>query len=91
MARIGKKQLVILQKKYKTDQAVAKLYGMTRQGIHRLRRKYGIAAIDDKYSGRNTTIIDMHKQGFSVIKLAKKFGFSSTHVYRIIKSGNRAK
>lgn len=88
MARIGKKQLIILQKKYITDEAVAKLYGMTRQGIHRLRKKYGIEVIDDKYSERNETIIKLYKEGMSVIKLAKKFGFSSTQIYRIIKAAS---
>ena len=45
MARIGKNQLIKLQKKYKTDEAIAKLYGITRQAVHRIRNKYGIMGI----------------------------------------------
>ena len=85
MARIGKNQLIQLQKKYKTDEAIAKLYGMTRQGIHRLRKKYGIPFVDDKHKERNRTICKSHKEGMSVIKLSKKFNISVTQTYRIVK------
>ena len=86
MARIGKNQLIQLQKKYKTDQAIAKLYGMTRQGIHRLRKKYGIPFVSEKHKERDQTIINLHKQGMSVINLSKKFNLSVTQTYRIVKS-----
>lgn len=86
MARIGKNQLMQLQKKYKTDEAIAKLYGMTRQGIHQLRKKYGISFVDDKHKERNQTLCKLHKEGMSVINLAKKFDLSITQTYRIVKS-----
>ncbi len=86
MARVGKNQLKKLQKKYKTDEAIAKLYGISRQAVHRLRNKYKIPVVDDKQGERNSEIKTLHQNGMSVLKLAKKFKISSTHTYRIIKS-----
>ncbi len=86
MARIGKNQLVKLQKKYKTDEAIAKLYGITRQAVHRLRNKYKVPVVNNKQEERNLEIIALHQSGISVLKLAKRFKLSSTHTYRIIKN-----
>ncbi len=86
MARIGKNQLIKLQKRYKTDESIAKLYGLSRQAVHQLRNRYGIAPVIDKHKERNEEIISLYKQGMSVIKLAKMFKLSVTHIYRIIKS-----
>ena len=88
MARIGKNQLIKLQKKYKTDEAIAKLYGITRQAVHRIRNKYGISPVHDKHGERNEQIIALHKSGISVIKLAKKYKLSTMQTYRIVKSVN---
>jgi len=86
MARIGKNQLIKLQKKYKTDEAIAGLYSITRQAVHRIRNKYGISPVHDKHSERNEQIIALHKSGMSVIKLAKKYKLSAMQTYRIVKS-----
>lgn len=86
MDRVGKNQLVKLQKKFKTDNAVAKLYGMSRQAVHRLRNKYEIPTVDDKHIARNTEIVKSHQTGVSVLKLAKKFKLSVTQTYRIVKN-----
>ena len=88
MARIGKNRLIKLQKKYKTDEAIAKLYGLSRQAVHQLRNRYGIAPSVDKHKQRNENIIILYKQGMSVNKLAKMFKLSTTHIYRIIKSNS---
>ena len=37
MAKINKSQLIKLQGKYVTDDAIGKLYGISRQAVHRLR------------------------------------------------------
>ena len=86
MARIGKNQLISLQKKYKTDEAIAKLYGLSRQAIHQLRQKYRIETISDKYNERNSQILELYSSGVSVSKISKKFNLSITHIYRIIKN-----
>lgn len=85
MARVGRNQLIKLHKKYKTDEAIAKLYGLSRQAIHQIRKRHRIPPVSDKHSERNEQIISLHKNGMSVIKLAKKFKLSITHTYRIVK------
>jgi hypothetical protein len=84
MARISKGQLEKLQKKYKTDEAIGKLFGISRQAVHQLRTKYGIAPIPDKNEVRNGEIFREYEQGLSGIKLARKFKLSTSQAYRII-------
>ena len=84
MARISKSDLIKLQKKMKTDQAIGKKFGITRQAIHQLRKKYGI---DSSYAGnpaRNSKIIALYKKGTSGTSIAKKLGLSVSQAYRII-------
>ena len=45
MARITKSQLVTLQKKLKRDAAIGAEFGITRQAVHQLRKKYGIVSV----------------------------------------------
>jgi hypothetical protein len=87
MARIGKNQLIKLQKIYKTDHAIASLYGMSRQAIHQLRNRYGIPLVVEKHQERNEQIVALRREGISVIKIAKRFKLSAMHVYRILKNG----
>jgi DNA invertase Pin-like site-specific DNA recombinase len=84
MARISKSQLEKLQKKYQTDDAIGKLFGITRQAVHQLRNKYGIAPIEEKHSDRNHDIIRSYSQGMAGTKLARKFKLSISQTYRII-------
>lgn len=84
MARIGKEQLIKLQNKYKTDEAIARLYGLSRQAIAQQRKRYGIGVADEKYEDRNKKIIELRKKGISASGLAAKFRLSTTHIYRIL-------
>lgn len=84
MARIGKEQLIKLQKKYKTDEAIARLYGLTRQAIAQQRKRYGIGVAEAKNDDRNKKIIELSKKGISATGLAVKFRLSTTHIYRIL-------
>jgi hypothetical protein len=88
MARISKGQLEKLQKKYLTDEAVGKLYGISRQAVHQLRKKYGIAAIENKHGERNRDLVGQYAAGTSGTKLAGKFDLSISQTYRLI---NQAK
>jgi DNA invertase Pin-like site-specific DNA recombinase len=86
MARISKGQLEKLQKKYKTDEAIGNLFGISRQAVHQLRTKYDIAAVKDKHAERNQDIVRQYQHGTSGTKLAKKFKLSISQAYRIINS-----
>ncbi len=89
MARIGKQQLIKLQAKYKTDDAIGNLFGITRQAVHQLRIKYGIDSIEDKHADRNREIVRTYKSGMPGTKLAKKFKISVSQAYRIIRGKPR--
>jgi DNA invertase Pin-like site-specific DNA recombinase len=84
MAKISKGQLEKLQKKYKTDDAIGRLFGITRQAVHQLRTKYEVPPIDDKYDERNVDILKQYDEGTAGTKIAKKYNLSISQTYRII-------
>ena len=91
MARITKSQLVKLQKKHKQDAAIGDLFGITRQAVHQLRKKYGIPSVIENNPKRNKEIVAMYKAGKSVAAIAKKFDLSVSYTYRIISENRGAK
>jgi hypothetical protein len=84
MARISKGQLEKLQKKYTTDEAIGKLFGISRQAIHQLRTTYAIAPVENKHGERDADMVKQYREGVSGTKLAKKFKLSVSQAYRII-------
>jgi uncharacterized protein (DUF433 family) len=84
MAKISKAELIRLQKKLKTDARSGEEFGITRQAIHQLRKKYGI---DSRIAGnkeRNSEIVKLREAGKSVESLAKKYDLSIPQTYKII-------
>jgi DNA invertase Pin-like site-specific DNA recombinase len=84
MARISKSQLVTLQKQLKTDAKIGDKFGITRQAVHQLRKKYGVESVIAKNAERNKKIVGAYKGGSSGTALAKKFDLSISQTYRII-------
>jgi hypothetical protein len=84
MARISKAQLIKLQKKLTTDAAIGEQFGITRQAVHQLRKKYGIDSSLADNPERNAEIVAMYKGGASGTALAKKYKLSISQTYRII-------
>ncbi len=84
MERIGREQLLKLQKKYSTDKAIADIYGVTRQAIYKLRKKYDIPAIDSPQKERNQKIRELAQSGIRPERIAVRFELSVTQVYRIL-------
>ena len=91
MARITKAQWLKLQKKFKTDARIGDQYGITRQAIHQLRKKYGVASVIAKNAERNQKILEAYESGVSGTALAKKFKLSISQTYRIITEGKKGK
>lgn len=89
MARISKTQLIKLQKKLKTDAAIGEQFGITRQAVHQLRKKYGIDSSLADNPQRNAEIVDMYEAGASGTALAKKFKLSISQTYRIINESKK--
>jgi DNA invertase Pin-like site-specific DNA recombinase len=86
MARISKGQLEKLQKKFKTDEAIGKLFGISRQAVHQLRTRYGIEPVADQHGDRNRELVRQYQQGVSGTRLARKFKLSISQAYRVINS-----
>ena len=85
MAKISKQELVRLQKKLGTDARIGDEFGITRQAVHQLRKKYGINSRTASNPERNQQILAMREEGTSVTKIAKKYRLSVPQTYRIIK------
>lgn len=84
MIRIGKEQLKKLQEKYHTDQAIASLYGVNRQTIYKLRKKYGIESYKNRNKNRNMQIRHLFYGGQKAEKLAVRFNLSVSRIYEIV-------
>ncbi|MBD3393090.1 MAG: hypothetical protein GF418_13290 [Chitinivibrionales bacterium] len=91
MARISKSQLIKLQKQLKTDAKIGSRYGITRQAVHQLRKKYGIESVIAKNAERNKKIVAAYKAGASGTALAKKFKLSISQTYRIINETKKSR
>ena len=91
MARISKEQLIKLQKKLRTDAKIGEQFGITRQAVHQLRKKYGIESMITENTERNDAMIKAHEQGASGMALAKKFKLSVSQTYRILNTPKAAK
>lgn len=91
MARVTKAQLIKLQKKYKTDEKIAKHLGITRQAVHQTRNWYGIPSNLAENPERNEKIIKAYNSGLSGVKIAKKIGLSFSQTYRIINESKKGK
>ncbi|HEX3018667.1 MAG TPA: helix-turn-helix domain-containing protein [Chitinispirillaceae bacterium] len=85
MARISKTELIRLQKKFKTDARIGEEFGITRQAVHQLRKKYGIESRTAGNPERNKEMVALRESGHSVEAIAKKFKLSIPQTYRILK------
>jgi DNA invertase Pin-like site-specific DNA recombinase len=85
MARITKTDLSKLQKKFGTDAKIGEEFGITRQAVHQLRKKYGIESRTSSNPDRNKEMVDMRDNGQSVEAIAKKVKLSVPQTYRILK------
>jgi DNA-binding NarL/FixJ family response regulator len=91
MAKISKTELLRLQKTLQTDAAIGKKFKVSRQAIHQLRQKYGIAPVTDKNDDRNLKILSMIKKGMTFIKVAEKMDLSVSQTYRIARDAGTKK
>lgn len=84
MPRITKAQLIRLQKRFKTDAAIGDEFGITRQAVHQIRKKYGIESSLINNPQRNKIISQKFNEGTPVRILAKLHKISISQLYRII-------
>jgi DNA invertase Pin-like site-specific DNA recombinase len=91
MARISKAELIRLQKKFRTDARIGEEFGITRQAVHQLRKKYEIESRTAGNPDRNKEMVEMRESGQSVEAIAKKIKLSIPQTYRILKETSTAK
>lgn len=84
MSRISKVELINLQKALKTDERIAKKFKITRQAVQLMRKKYGIDSRLAKNPQRDRKMRAMYRSGKTGTEIAKKFGLSMSHTYRVI-------
>jgi DNA invertase Pin-like site-specific DNA recombinase len=84
MARIGKNQLIRLQETYKTDRAIARLYGISRQAVHQMRVKYNVQPSGSPIADRNIEIRKQYANGLTGAHIARRYNLSVSQVYRIV-------
>ena len=89
MATISKTELIKLQKTLKTDEAIGDKFGITRQAIHQLRKKYGVSSVKGRNKERNDKIIAHYKKGVVGTAIAEQLDLSIAQVYRIIRSDKK--
>ena len=91
MARISKNDLIKLQKKFMTDARIGEEFGITRQAVHQLRKKYGIDSRTAGNPERNKEMVELRDTGKSVETISKKFKLSIPQTYRILKENGPKK
>ena len=91
MARISKQELIKLQKTLKTDAAIGEKFGITRQAVHQLRKKYGIDSRIASNPVRNKKIVALRKSGKKVDAIARQFNLSLPQTYRILQDASNAR
>jgi hypothetical protein len=88
MPRVTKAEFIRLQKKLKTDAAIGEEFGITRQAVHHIRRKYGIDSSRAKNPQRDAEIVAAYDSGKSGTAIAEEHKLSVSRTYNIIHAGN---
>ena len=82
--RISNDQLLKLQRRYHTDQAIAQLFGISRQAVQQLRVRFGIVPVVRRHERRNAEIARAYRSGVSGARLARRYRLSVAQIYRIL-------
>lgn len=87
--KVTKTQLTKLQKSLKTDERIGEALGLTRQSVHQLRKKFGVApSTGPGRSNRDAEIAAAYIGGETGISIARRLGLSISQTYRIINAAN---
>ena len=68
-----KEHILNLPRKYKTDEAIGKAFGITGQAVYKWRIIRGVKSLRESTTERNCQIKKDFKEGLSVYKLVKKY------------------
>jgi len=84
LSRMTKAQAELVFKEH-NDSEVAKQFGITRQAVYHIRKKFSISSSRRLILPRNKKIMDLHRDGVAPGKIATIAGISMSYVYQIIK------
>jgi DNA invertase Pin-like site-specific DNA recombinase len=84
-SKLSKETILTMQKTHRTDSAIGKVFGITRQAVYQMRKKYRIPFNVDKNKERDEAIIQKYRSGISGTKLARDYKLSFSQTYRIIR------
>ena len=64
------------------DSSVAKQFGVTRQAVYHIRKKFGIQSVKNDFKKKK--IIELHGKGLGVTKIVQTTGMSQSYIYKVI-------
>lgn len=89
LSKMGKNQIEFLLKD-NNDPTVAKQFGITRQAVYNIRKKFGIPSSKSKASDKKQRIIELRNEGLSVTKVSSVCNVSQSYVYKVLKEAFNA-
>jgi len=85
LSKMEKSQLEFLMRD-NNDSSVAKQFGVTRQAVYAIRKKYNIPSSRHNAPIRISRILDMKRQGTSAANIAHIVNVSQSYVYKVIRN-----
>jgi len=80
--------VLYLQGRLGTDEAIGECYGITRQAVYFFRKKNRIPFTSEKKATRNAKIIDLRKRGWRLKQISDDIGLSVSRVSLVIRERN---
>ena len=84
MARVSRGELIRLQKLHGSDDAIAELFGISRQAVYQWRMRCGIPSRLQDIRKRNREIARLYREGRPVDRIAARYKLAEHSVYRIV-------
>ena len=84
LSRMTKEQLDLIFKDC-NDIEVSKQFGITRQAVYHIRKKFNIPSSRRLISARNQRVVELSRDGVAPGKIATITGISMSYAYQIIK------
>lgn len=88
VSKMEKSQIEFLLKDG-NDSTIANQFGITRQSIYKIRKKFQIPSARSRVSPKRKQIVELRRERVSVSKIAAITGTSQSYVYKILRSEER--
>ena len=90
LSKMEKSQIEFLLRD-NNDPAVAKQFGVTRQAVYAIRKKFGIASSRRSSNTRKNTILTMRREGVPIATIASSLHMSQSYVYKVLRQETNGK